>query len=375
MGFLDYGLAAKAFADGFRQTYITDAEREKERMAIEEAEMQNQIRQAQLAALAKEQANDEAWKKLFTNPILGDTRPPVPQMQGSVGQGLLAIQPNPEFNQPTRDVTNLMGLLQQNASPYEQAIIQALPNMSAKEGATILSSILKNREDNTTKENYYNLRREMDDWRRTNAERDLDRKEKDLERRERSDANKALYAAIRANKRGDGESKAPSLKFQTDYAKASSKKDELIAQMEDIDAHADRLLKTNLSRITGVLGALPNIPGSQGSDAQAVLDSFRSKLGLTTLASLKSGTGAGLGQVTEAEHKLLQNYVSELDNAQSEKAIRDSVKRIQEWSRKAKGRIISGYERSPFGQFDRQQNGESEPVSNSKPRFTIKSVK
>jgi hypothetical protein len=169
--------------------------------------------------------------------------------------------------------------------------------------------------------------------------------------------------------------KAPSLKFQTDYAKASSKKDELIAQMDDIDAHADRLLKTNLGRITGVVGALPNIPGSQGADAQAALDSFRSKLGLTTLASLKSGTGAGLGQVTEAEHKLLQNYVSELDNAQSEQAIRDSVRRIQEWSRKAKGRMSSGYERSPFGQFDRQQNGESEPVSNSKPRFTIKSVK
>ena len=213
MGFLDYGLAAKAFADGFRQTYITDAEREKERMAREEAIVQNQIRQAQLAALAKEQANDEAWKKLFTNPILGDTRPPVPQMQGSVGQGLLAIQPNPEFNQPTRDVTNLMGLLQQNASPYEQAIIQALPNMSAKEGATLLSSILKNREDNTTKEYYYNLRREMDDWRREQAEKtfglrekEQDRRERDLDRRERRDANKALYDLIRANRKSGSES-------------------------------------------------------------------------------------------------------------------------------------------------------------------------
>jgi len=207
MGFLDYGLAAKAFADGFRQTYITDAEREKERMAIEEAEMQNQIRQAQLAALAKEQANDEAWKKLFTNPILGDTRPPVPQMQGSVGQGLLAIKPNPEFNQPTRDVTNLMGLLQQNASPYELAIIQGLPNMSAKEGATLLSSILKNREDNTTKENYYNLRREMDDWRREQAEKtfglrekEQDRREREQDRKERADQNKAVLTALRGHK-------------------------------------------------------------------------------------------------------------------------------------------------------------------------------
>jgi hypothetical protein len=213
MGFLDYGLAAKAFADGFRQTYITDAEREKERMAIEEAEMQNQIRQAQLAALAKEQANDEAWKKSFTNPILGDIRPPVPQMQGSVGQGLLAIQPNPEFNQPTRDVTNLMGLLQQNASPYEQAIIQGLPNMSAKEGATLLSSILKNREDNTTKENYYNLRREMDDWRRDQAEKtfglrekEQDRREREQDRKERADQNKAVLNALRANRKSGSES-------------------------------------------------------------------------------------------------------------------------------------------------------------------------
>lgn len=207
MGFLDYGLAAKAFADGFRQTYITDAEREKERMAIEEAEMQNKIRQAQLAALAKEQANDEAWKKSFTNPILGDTRPPVPQMQGSVGQGLLAIQPNPEFNQPTRDVTNLMGLLLQNASPYEQAIIQGLPNMSSKEGATLLSSILKNREDNIMKENYYNLRREMDDWRRDQAEKifglrekEQDRREREQDRKERAAQNKAVLNALSGKK-------------------------------------------------------------------------------------------------------------------------------------------------------------------------------
>lgn len=212
MGFLSG--AGQGFAKGVNDMFSNYNEgsqlllqRAAEQRAREEAIVQNQIRQAQLAALAKEQANDEAWKKLFTNPILGDTRPPVPQMQGSVGQGLLAIQPNPEFNQPTRDVTNLMGLLQQNASPYEQAIIQALPNMSAKEGATILSTILKNREDNTTKENYYNLRREMDDWRRDQAEKtfslrekEQDRREREQDRKERAYQNKAVLAALRGGK-------------------------------------------------------------------------------------------------------------------------------------------------------------------------------
>jgi hypothetical protein len=191
----------------------------------------------------------------------------------------------------------------------------------------------------------------------------------------RNNRDRVLLSLLAKNNKGDSGAKPPTLKFQNDYAKATTKRDELSSQMDDINAHADRLLKTNLSRITGLKGAIPNIPGSEGSDAKAALDSFKSKLGLTTLASLKSGTGAGLGQVTEAEHKLLQNFVSELDNAQSENALRQSIKRIQEWSQKAKGRINTGYDRSVFGKYDREQNGEVETPQSSNGRFTIKRIK
>jgi hypothetical protein len=195
------------------------------------------------------------------------------------------------------------------------------------------------------------------------------------EQDKRHDATLRAIAAMREP--GKSVDKKTTLKFQNDYSKAASKRDELISQMDEIGDHADRLLKTNLSGITGLRGAIPNIPGSSAADAQATLDSFRSKLGLTTLASLKSGTGAGLGQVTEAEHKLLQNFVSELDNAQSEKAIRDSVARIKKWSEGARERISSGYDRSIYGQYDRNQNGEDVEPSNKTgaPRFTIKKVK
>lgn len=160
-----------------------------------------------------------------------------------------------------------------------------------------------------------------------------------------------------------GDKKAPTLKFQNDYTKASSKREELISQMDDIDANADRLLKTNLGRITGVVGAFPSIPGTEAADAKAALDSFKSKLGLTTLAALKSGTGAGLGQVTEAEHKLLQNFISELDQAQSEQSLRASIDRIKKWAAGAKGRIDAGYSKSIYGKYDREQNGENETPS------------
>lgn len=179
-----------------------------------------------------------------------------------------------------------------------------------------------------------------------------------------------------------GDKKAPTLKFQNDYTKASSKREELISQMDDIDSNADRLLKTNLGRITGVVGAFPSIPGTEAADAKAALDSFKSKLGLTTLAALKSGTGAGLGQVTEAEHKLLQNFISELDQAQSEQSLRASIGRIKKWAAGAKGRIDTGYSKSIFGKYDREQNGETgnapqinTPAPSSTSRFTIKQVK
>lgn len=150
------------------------------------------------------------------------------------------------------------------------------------------------------------------------------------------------------------------IKFQNEYSKATAKYDELTSSMDELRLQAEALSKhRGLSGITGMPGMIPNRPGSAAANAQTTLDSFKSKTGLTTLANLKSGTGAGLGQVTEAEHKLLQNFLSALDTAQSTAAMQKSLKDIIVWSDKAKARIDKAYKNTPYGKNSGQNSKNS----------------
>lgn len=150
MGFLDYGLAAKAFADGFRQTYITDAEREKERMAIEEAEMQNKIRQAQLAEMQNKANLNAQYRNqlgLMSSPQLGNEQAPRPQMQGNFANSGLPTVGDPSLlNTPTREVlpSQLEAIF--GSSPEGKMAANMLPYLDASQGMELITKFQESKQ-------------------------------------------------------------------------------------------------------------------------------------------------------------------------------------------------------------------------------------
>ena len=126
-----------------------------------------------------------------------------------------------------------------------------------------------------------------------------------------------------------------------------------IAQLQSSNSDLDRLatsanelLKTsNLGRITGIPGALPNIPGMEGADAQAKLNTLKSQVGFGVLQAMRnaSKTGGALGNVSDAEGKRLEANLAALENAQSEKQMRESLQKIVDFSSGAKDRLASAF--------------------------------
>lgn len=116
--------------------------------------------------------------------------------------------------------------------------------------------------------------------------------------------------------------------------------DRLITSATTLKNHA------GLSGITGIQGVFPNIPGRDPANAQAILDSLKAKVGFDALQSMReaSKTGGALGSVTEQEHKLLQNYIAELDRAQSKDAFQSALGKIIRFGHESKARQARAFE-------------------------------
>jgi len=118
------------------------------------------------------------------------------------------------------------------------------------------------------------------------------------------------------------------------------------AALNRLGEQVNLLKNSKLGRITGIPGALPNIPGSAGSDAQARLEALRSQVGFSVLQSLRDASrtnASGLGQVTEKEHALLQNQLGNLAKAQSEQELRRVLDGIAKFVDESKGRLQNAY--------------------------------
>lgn len=118
------------------------------------------------------------------------------------------------------------------------------------------------------------------------------------------------------------------------------------ADLDRLASEANKLLNhPGLSGITGAVGKIPNIPGSKAADARATLDAMKSQVAFSVLQTMRnnSKTGGALGQVSDAEGKLLQNNLAALDTTQSTDALKSSLKQIIEYTNNAKDRLHSAY--------------------------------
>lgn len=100
-----------------------------------------------------------------------------------------------------------------------------------------------------------------------------------------------------------------------------------------------------LAGVTGLRGALPNIPGSAAADAQAKLNTLKSQVAFGVLQDMRnnSKTGGALGAVSDAEGKRLEANLAALENAQSYEQMKESLKKIIDYTSGAKDRLQGAF--------------------------------
>jgi len=124
-----------------------------------------------------------------------------------------------------------------------------------------------------------------------------------------------------------------------------------------------------LSKITGIQGVFPNMPGGRAANVQARLDNLTSQVGFSVLEAMRnaSKTGGALGSITEGEHKLLQNNLIALSRAQDEKQYREQLQKLIDWGDGVKQRLQAAYDKD-YGSLPNASPGRTAPqgVRNSK---------
>ena len=100
-----------------------------------------------------------------------------------------------------------------------------------------------------------------------------------------------------------------------------------------------------LGGVTGFSSLFPSIPGGDAADAQAKLNTLKSQVAFGVLQDMRnnSKTGGALGAVSDSEGKRLEANLAALENAQSEKQMKESLQKIIEYTEGAKERLRSSF--------------------------------
>lgn len=126
------------------------------------------------------------------------------------------------------------------------------------------------------------------------------------------------------------------------------------AMLQGSNAAFDRLATSanallhhpGLAGVTGVRGKIPNFPGSAAADADAQLQTLKSQIGFGVMQELRnnSKTGSsGLGALSDAEGKRLEQNLAALDKAQSLEQMKSSLQSILDYSGGAKDRLRDAF--------------------------------
>jgi len=119
-----------------------------------------------------------------------------------------------------------------------------------------------------------------------------------------------------------------------------------VNSMDRLASVANEVLNhPGLKGISGMRGALPNMPGSDAADAQALLGTLKSQVGFGVLQDMRnnSKTGGALGSVSDAEGKRLEANLAALDKSQSLDQFKSNLAKIIKYSDEAKGRLREAY--------------------------------
>jgi hypothetical protein len=159
------------------------------------------------------------------------------------------------------------------------------------------------------------------------------------------------------------------------HARAAAKP-EATAALGDATNNFDRLAKEvkgimddpALSRITGIYGKIPNVPGSAATNVAARLEAVKSQVAFAVLQAMRnmSKTGGALGQVSNFEEQMLQNNLAAItDRNQSPESMKANLQKILDYTEAAKGRLSKAYQDTY--QTDPNSGAIVRPSTNSAP--------
>lgn len=146
---------------------------------------------------------------------------------------------------------------------------------------------------------------------------------------------------------------------QVEAIEARKSVDSAIDSLDRLAAEAKAIKDDGaLWRVTGMVGSLPNRPGSEAADVQAKLETLRSQVGFSVLQAMRdaSKTGGALGAISDRENSLLQNNLAALDTAQSKEAFQQSLQQIIDYAKGVKGRMNYAYQQQ-YGSGGQSQQG------------------
>lgn len=149
--------------------------------------------------------------------------------------------------------------------------------------------------------------------------------------------------------------------FNSDTAALNSS----FAGFDRLASAANELLSSpGLGGITGLRGKLPNVPGGDAANAQALLDTLKSQVAFGVLQDMRnnSKTGGALGNVSDAEGKRLEANLAALDRSQSLEQFKASLRKVIEYADQAKDRMRESFN------MKHGDGGQIEPRGNDVPK-------
>lgn len=137
-----------------------------------------------------------------------------------------------------------------------------------------------------------------------------------------------------------------------------------ISSMDRLAAAANEILQhPGVAGISGLRGAIPNIPGTDAANAAALMQTMKSQVAFGVLQDMRnnSKTGGALGQVSDKEIGFLQSNLAALDKSQSVEQLRKNLQKIIDYSSDAKDRLMGAYN---IKHGDNIQSAPDKPAAN-----------
>lgn len=141
-------------------------------------------------------------------------------------------------------------------------------------------------------------------------------------------------------------------------------------KMGRLDTSIDKAIDKSSHWTTGFMGAMGRfVPGTPQHDLAANLKSIQASVGIDAMIELKKA-GGGLGSVTEAEHRLMQSLIANIEQSQSPEQLKENLQILKEESRLSWDRINRQYKRQygmPYKAPIPEEQPELAPISGGAP--------